>query len=79
MKVNVKYFAALREATGLSEEVIETNGQTVSSLFSHLKEKHDLKFKESHLKVAVNEEYVDFSKNLSEQDTVVFLPPVAGG
>ena len=79
MKIKVKYFAAIRELVGISGELIETNASTPSELFTILKEKHSFEFEESALKVAINDEYADFSQTLSELDTVVFIPPVAGG
>ena len=79
MKIKVKYFASMREATGVSEEIIDTNALTPSQVFSFIKEKYNFSFEESHLKVALNEEYADFNSSLSELDTIVFIPPVAGG
>ena len=79
MKVKVKYFALIRELVGVSEEIIEVDVSTPSEVFSFLKEKHSFEFEESNLKVAINDEYANFSQTLSEMDTVVFIPPVAGG
>ena len=79
MKIKVKYFASIRELVGRSEELIEIDASTPSELFTLLKKKYSFEFEESALKVAINDEYVDFSQTLSELDTVVFIPPVAGG
>ena len=79
MKVTVKYFAAVREATGKNEEVVETTAKNPSELLDQLKRQYPINFQESDLKVALNEEYVAFSNSLQEQDTIVFMPPVAGG
>ena len=79
MKVTIKYFAAIREATGKDEEVVHTTAKNPSELLQQLKQQYIINFKEAHLKVALNEEYVSFSSPLTERDTVVFIPPVAGG
>ena len=79
MKIKIKYFAALREQAGITEEVLETAAVTADELLSEVKVKHGLELSTKHLKVAVNEEYMPFSTRLNENDTVVFIPPVAGG
>ena len=79
MKLKVKYFAAIREAVGTSEEFIDGHFSTPLELFKFLKEKYGLKLEESNIKVAINDEYVPFTQPFSELDTIVFIPPVAGG
>jgi len=79
MKIKVKYFAAMREASGVNEEVINSNAINPLELYKELKEKYPLFLDEKHLKVALNEQYVSFSHPLDDLDTVVFIPPVAGG
>ena len=69
----------MRESVGKSEEVIDTNSKVVSELFSELKDKYSFTIDKDILKVAVNEEYSTFDYELSELDTIVFIPPVAGG
>lgn len=79
MKVKIKYFAAMREEAGHSEESIDTSSVTAEELLTEVMNKYNFKLQRDHLKVAVNEEYVDFSTTLKENDTIVFIPPVAGG
>ena len=79
MKIKVKYFAALREIAGKSEEVINTKSHLVSDLFYELSNKYKFTMDIDLLKVAVNEEYSTFDYELTDLDTIVFIPPVAGG
>lgn len=79
MKIKLKYFAAMREACGKSEEILDTAAQTAQELFTEVGLLYPINLDANSLKVAVNEEYVDFSSRLNENDTVVFIPPVAGG
>ena len=79
MQVNVKYFAALRECVGQNSEIINIESHKLEDLFNHLNEKYNFPISRDHLKVAVNEEYADFSDSYKDGDIVVFIPPVAGG
>ncbi|MBL8064946.1 MAG: MoaD/ThiS family protein [Chthonomonadaceae bacterium] len=79
MKVKVLYFALLRERRGLSEEEIEGTFRTVNELYEHLDGLHRLGMAMSQLRAAVNGMFVDMGHELTESDTVVFIPPVAGG
>ena len=79
MKIKVKYFAALREQAGKSEEYIEGEFDTADELFDHLNEKYNFSLKKENLKVAINEEYKEFKSDIYTGDIIVFIPPVAGG
>ena len=79
MKINVKYFASLREQANKSDELIETKFNNPSDIYKELKIKYDFSLNENELKVAVNDCYENFNYELKEMDTVVFIPPVAGG
>ncbi len=76
--INVEYFAVLRETAGISRETIETGAKTADELFRELTIRHG--FPElSSFKVAINEDFVAWHTPLHDRDTVVFIPPVAGG
>lgn len=79
MKIKVIYFAAMREQANKEEEVINIQAKNASELFQEINKKYHFTLEQSQLKVAINEEYKCFSTPLSEMDTVVFIPPVAGG
>jgi len=79
MKVKVIYFAAMREQAKLNEEWVDTDSKNPQDLFAELNKTHNFKIDQSHLKVAINETYSEFDTELREMDTIVFIPPVAGG
>lgn len=79
MKFTIQYFALLREQRGLDEETIESSATTATELYSELSEQHGFKLPTSALKVAINDDFADWSSTLSSGDTIVFIPPVAGG
>jgi molybdopterin converting factor small subunit len=48
-------------------------------LYEELRVRHGLKLAPEQLRVAINEEFGEWSQPLASGDTIVFLPPVAGG
>ena len=78
-KVLIQYYAILREEAGIPEEEIWTSAATVEELFEELRERHGFALDRARLKVVVDEEFRDWSHKVSEGDTIVFIPPVAGG
>lgn len=77
--VRVQYFAILREQAGRSEEALETSAQTALELYEELRVRRGLKLAPEQLRVAINEEFGEWTQPLNSGDTIVFLPPVAGG
>jgi molybdopterin-guanine dinucleotide biosynthesis protein A len=78
-RLKVRYFAMLREQAGRSTEELETHAATPSQLYDELRRLRGLTLAPEFLRVAVNDEFGDWRSPLSDGDTVVFLPPVAGG
>jgi molybdopterin-guanine dinucleotide biosynthesis protein A len=78
-ELKVQYFALLREQAGRRDEAVVTRAATPRELFGELAARHGFTLGTEHLKVAVNTEFADWSRPLSAGDTVVFIPPVAGG
>jgi molybdopterin converting factor subunit 1 len=77
--IQVKYFALLREERGLSEETLSTESATVQELFEQLRLKHRFRLGRERLNVVVNDEFTGWDEPLKSGDSVVFIPPVAGG
>ena len=81
MKVRVKFFAILREKVGAAEITREIEaGSTVADLWQALQKDYaKLDVPGIRLLYAVNQNYVKADHRLSDQDEVVFVPPVSGG
>ena len=79
MKLTIEYYAILKEQRGCSSESLETPASTPTELYDELRDRHGLSLDPSSLKVAVNEEFAEWVQPLKDGDTVVFIPPVAGG
>ena len=77
--ITVRYFAGFRENAGLDEETVSLDVATAADLFRELSDRHGSSEPLGHCKVAVNEEMADWETKLSDGDTVLLFPPVAGG
>jgi len=78
-QIRVHYYALLREEAGRSEEALATRALTPRELYAELKARYPFSLAPQMLKVAVNDEFSDWSQTLADGDRVVFIPPVAGG
>jgi len=79
MKVQVRYFAAFREATGVETETVDTVAASPAELFRECAERHAGLHGHASSLVAINDEMADWESVLLEDDEILFFPPVAGG
>ncbi|MBS0632116.1 MAG: MoaD/ThiS family protein [Verrucomicrobia bacterium] len=79
MKVTVQYFALLREQRGLTQETLETTAPTPAALYEELRARHAFTLPADRVRAAINGEFAAATAALRAGDTVVFIPPVAGG
>ena len=79
LTLRVQYFALLRDQAARSEEQVTTRAGTAAQLYGELAARHGFTLGIESLKVAINSEFADWSQPLAAGDTVVFIPPVAGG
>jgi molybdopterin-guanine dinucleotide biosynthesis protein A len=77
--IRVQYYAILREQAGRSDETLDTSAGTPAELYAELRKRHPFQLGAAQLKVALNSEFSDWQTPLKHGDTVVFIPPVAGG
>jgi molybdopterin-guanine dinucleotide biosynthesis protein A len=78
-RINVQYYALLREQAGRSSESLVTSARTPRELYHELKGRYPFSLAPQMLRVAVNSEFAEWGQELREGDSVVFIPPVAGG
>lgn len=83
MKLDVLYFAWVRERIGLPKEKVETSAATVAELVEELKareERYEAAFADlSALRVAIDQELTEFDAALDGAREVAFFPPMTGG
>ena len=77
--INIQYYALLREQAGRSSETLDTTASTPRELYEQLRERYPFSLAPEMLRVAVNSEFSDWGQRLNAGDSVVFIPPVAGG
>lgn len=78
-KVTIQYYAVLREQRGLSHEAIKTEASTALDVYRELQNRYGFHLAPEFLKVAVNGEFRPLESPIHDADTLVFIPPVAGG
>jgi len=85
MKLELRFFASLREALGLSQETVEVPEvvKTVSQLRAHLITRGgvwaEALAEGKSLRCALNQTMVDANTALIDGAEVAFFPPVTGG
>lgn len=76
MSINVLIFASLSEQLGLSETKLDAASiNTALDVWQALTSQQA----DEAVRVAINQEYADFSSTVKSGDEVAFFPPVTGG
>ena len=85
MKLELRFFASLREALGISQEsvIIPDAIKTIAELRVYLTQRgkpwSDVLAEGKVLRCALNQQMVDATAHLQEGAEVAFFPPVTGG
>jgi molybdopterin converting factor small subunit len=79
MRIHVQYFAVFRDQVGRDEETVITGARDPAALYRELQAVHSLGMGADRLKIAVNDEFASWDRQLKDGDRIVFIPPVAGG
>lgn len=83
MKLEILYFAWLRERIGLPRETVTTDAGTVAELVAELSAREDryaLAFSDlSAVRVALDQDLAEFDAPLAGVREVAFFPPMTGG
>lgn len=77
--LTVRYFAMFRENAGVAEESIETDAATAAEVFAATRDRHGSSEPQGHCKVAINDVMADWDSPVSDGDSILLFPPVAGG
>lgn len=83
MKLNLRYFASIREALGLDAEVVDATGADVAALLAQLRMRGgayaEVLAEGRPVRAAVNQVMARPDTRLSEGAEVGLFPPVTGG
>jgi molybdopterin converting factor subunit 1 len=78
-RITVRYFAMFREHAGVGEETLELDAATALDVYEATRPRHGSGESTGHCKVAINDHMADWDAPVSDGDTVLLFPPVAGG
>jgi molybdopterin synthase sulfur carrier subunit len=79
MKLQVLYFASLRDAAGRAEEIVQTQAMDAAALYAELQARHGFALPRERLRVAVDGAFVQWGDVLRDGSEIAFIPPVSGG
>lgn len=83
MKIQIKYFASIREAVGQGSEALDTSATDLRSLRDELIARGgayaEALARGKTVRLALNQTLCDESAALAEGAEVAFFPPVTGG
>lgn len=83
MKLDIRYFAWLRERTGTASETVETEAATIADLIAELSardEGYALAFSDpASIRAAIDQDLVEMDASLTGAREVAFFPPMTGG
>lgn len=83
MKLEIRYFAWLRERVGTGHETVETAASSVAGLIEELRamdEAHAYAFSDVRaIRAAVDQDLVDLDADIAGAREVAFFPPMTGG
>lgn len=78
-RLKVLYFATLRDAARVVDEMVETEAMTLASLYDELRSRHGFALAGGQLRVAVDGEFAKWEDPPRNGSEVAFIPPVSGG
>jgi molybdopterin synthase sulfur carrier subunit len=83
MKLDVLYFAWVRERIGVAKEQVSTEAKSVAELVAELsqrEERYQVAFQDMRVvRVAIDQTLVDLDAPLEGAREVAFFPPMTGG
>lgn len=78
-RIDVRFFAVLREQAGCAALTVETRARDAAALYAELQHRYALTLPAAWLRVAINDRYARPDDPLRDGDRVAFIPPIAGG
>ena len=79
MTYHLLYFASLADRAGCAGETVVSAADDLPTLYAEIRQRHGFSLAPERLRIAVNNQLVDWQHVLSDGDEIVFLPPVSGG
>lgn len=76
---HIHYFGLLADRRGLADETIPLRVGSVAELYAELEQRFPQLPPPTHLRAAVNDEFVPWSQPIGSGDRIAFMPPMSGG
>lgn len=79
IRVQVLYFASLRDAAGIAQETVDTDAGNLAALYEDLRVRHGFALPRERLRVAVDGAFATWGDPPHAEAEIAFIPPVSGG
>jgi len=79
VRVELLYFASLRDAAGIARESVDTDATDLRALYEEAQARHRLPFPSLQLRVAMDGEFARWDDAPRAGAEIAFIPPVSGG
>lgn len=80
MQVTVLYFASLADQANKDQERLDFDTPIdLATLYQWVSDKYQFSHPPSQLRVAINDNFAQWSDSIHPGDSIAFIPPVAGG
>ncbi|MCF6320125.1 MAG: MoaD/ThiS family protein [Proteobacteria bacterium] len=79
INLEILFFGKLKETWNTNKLSIQTTSSNVEELYTELLTQASEAPHKASIKVAINDEFVNWDSQLNDNDIVAFLPPASGG
>lgn len=77
--IEILFFGKLKETWNTNKLKLKTNSDDIESLYTEILSKAAQTPHKESIKVAINDEFVDWKTAITDGDCIAFLPPASGG
>jgi len=78
-RITVLYFASLRDAAGVEQEVVDTAAADLAGVYAEIAARHGFTLPRERLRVALDGAFAPWDSPVRAGSTVALIPPVSGG
>lgn len=79
INIKILFFGKLKETWNTSKLPLETESRNIEDLYQELLSQVKETPHKASIKVAINDEFVEWDSEISTGDVIAFLPPASGG
>lgn len=79
INLEILFFGKLKETWNTKKLTIQTSSNNIEDLYTELLTKASEVPHKASIKVAINDEFVNWDSQFKDNDSIAFLPPASGG